>query len=77
MPVFDFRCEDCGAISEVFVRGGQAPVCEQCQSERLEKMMSAPAGHVAGGARSLPVMGGSCPPMGAPPCNPHCCRLPQ
>ncbi|SFI10116.1 FmdB family zinc ribbon protein [Planctomicrobium piriforme] len=77
MPIFDFQCQDCGAESEIFVRGGQAPVCGQCQSKRVEKLMSAPAGHVAGGTRSLPVMGSSCPPSDAPPCSPRCCRLPQ
>ncbi|WP_437187365.1 FmdB family zinc ribbon protein [Planctomicrobium sp. SH668] len=76
MPIFEYRCSECGTDSEVFVRGQETPVCSACSGTRLEKLMSAPAGHVAGGDRGLPVMG-SCPPSNAPPCMPGCCRIPQ
>lgn len=75
MPTFEFHCSDCQQEFEIFVRNQEQPVCPKCQSKKLEKLISAPAGRVAGG--TLPMLGESCPPMDAPPCNPNCCRLPQ
>ena len=42
MPVYDFRCRDCGAVSEVFVRGEQGPIssCPSCGSANLERKYS-------------------------------------
>ncbi|MCA9090794.1 MAG: zinc ribbon domain-containing protein [Planctomycetaceae bacterium] len=74
MPIFEYRCSDCGAEFEELVRAGEQPPCPRCASKKLEKLMSAPAGHVAG---TLPIMGPGCPPVDAPPCSPSCCRLPQ
>ncbi|WP_145199587.1 FmdB family zinc ribbon protein [Thalassoglobus polymorphus] len=74
MPTFEYHCQKCEQEVEVFVRGQEKPVCPSCQSQKLEKLISAPAGRVSGG--SLPVMGEACPPSDAPPCNPNCCRLP-
>jgi len=76
MPIFEYHCVECGADCELFIRGGEVPTCPACAATALEKLISAPAGHVAGGTRSLPVMG-SCPPPDAPPCRPGCCRIPQ
>ena len=75
MPIFEYICKGCGKEVEVFVRNGEAIVCPQCSSDQLEKLLSAPAGHVAEGG-SLPIMGNACPPPSAGPCSPHCCRLP-
>ncbi|MCA9046000.1 MAG: zinc ribbon domain-containing protein [Planctomycetaceae bacterium] len=74
MPIFEFHCENCHNEFEELVRPSDKPVCPRCESKKLTKLMSAPAGHVSSG---LPIAGPGCPPMGAPPCNPHCCRLPQ
>ncbi len=43
MPIYDFRCGDCGAVSELFVRGaeGQTCRCPDCGSENMEKLVSA------------------------------------
>jgi putative FmdB family regulatory protein len=41
MPIYDFRCRQCGKVSELFVRGGeQAPCCPDCGSADLEKLLS-------------------------------------
>ncbi|MBX3103327.1 MAG: zinc ribbon domain-containing protein [Bacteroidetes bacterium] len=74
MPIFEFHCSECDAEFEELVRGAEQPHCPRCSGTKLEKLMSAPAGHVAG---NLPMAGSGCPPMDAPPCHPHCCRLPQ
>lgn len=73
MPIFEYRCEQCDHDFEVLVRAGETPACPTCTSQKLEKLLSAPAAHVHG---MLP-MSSACPPSNAPPCSPTCCRLPQ
>ncbi|RLC93193.1 MAG: zinc ribbon domain-containing protein [Chloroflexi bacterium] len=43
MPVYDFRCHQCGKVSEVFLRSPQSETvcCPSCGSERTEKLISA------------------------------------
>jgi putative FmdB family regulatory protein len=43
MPIYEYRCNDCGAVSEFLVgMGSQSkPLsCKQCGSSQLEKMLS-------------------------------------
>ena len=41
MPIHDFRCLQCGKVSEVFVRGGeQTTCCPDCGSTDLERLLS-------------------------------------
>lgn len=77
MPLFEYHCEPCEATFELLVRTANETVaCPICGSNKTpEKLMSAAAGRVSS-ASSLPISAG-CPPSDAPPCNPHCCRLPQ
>jgi putative FmdB family regulatory protein len=44
MPIYDFRCQDCGRVSELLLRGeeGQTARCSGCGSENLERLVSAP-----------------------------------
>jgi putative FmdB family regulatory protein len=51
MPLFEFRCQDCGEQFEtvVFDRNRQV-TCKKCHSARVEKLISVFA--VAGGSRS-------------------------
>jgi len=74
MPLYEYRCEACGAVSEVLVRGNRPPTCEQCQSDRLKKLLSLPAAHTAGRrASNLPVC--DAPPQGG--CGMGGCGLPD
>ena len=43
MPIYDFRCRECGKVSEIFLRGahGQAARCPDCGNENLERLISA------------------------------------
>jgi len=43
MPIYDFRCQECGKVSEVFVRSinSQAVCCPDCGSGKMEKMITA------------------------------------
>lgn len=56
MPLYEYRCVDCQQESELLIRGEEKPVCPKCQSERLEKLLSAPVAHGTS-SRSLPVAG--------------------
>ena len=43
MPIYDFKCQDCGEVSEILVRGAdsQPARCTSCGSENLERLVSA------------------------------------
>lgn len=43
MPIFEFCCQACGAMSEQLVLGATKPTCELCGSEQLTKLISAAA----------------------------------
>jgi len=45
MPVYDFKCADCGMLTEVLLRGegGQGVRCPECGSEKMDKLVSAPS----------------------------------
>jgi putative FmdB family regulatory protein len=43
MPIYEYRCSNCGTISEFLVGMGsknQSLSCKQCGSPKLEKMIS-------------------------------------
>lgn len=71
MPIYDFRCRECGKVLEMFVRriGGQAVSCPECGSENLEKLIS--ASYMVSTAPSAP--GNTCCGRAerceAPPCS--------
>ena len=42
MPLFEFKCNDCGQLSELLILGhDDNPECSACGSTRLAKQMSA------------------------------------
>ena len=42
MPIFEYRCQNCGQTNEFLVLGKhEALHCRQCGSEDLKKLMSA------------------------------------
>jgi putative FmdB family regulatory protein len=41
MPIYDFKCLECGKVSEVFIRSSeQASRCPDCGTDKLEKQLS-------------------------------------
>jgi putative FmdB family regulatory protein len=71
VPIYEYRCRDCGSTSEVFLRGkdSQAGSCPGCGSPNLEKLISASYTIMAGPRPS----GGTCcgreERCDSPPCS--------
>ena len=44
MPIYEFRCKDCGEQVEILVRSGAnfSPACPNCRSTALERLLSVP-----------------------------------
>jgi len=40
MPIYEYKCEDCGKVSEFFQQGQETPVCPDCGSSRLARLIS-------------------------------------
>jgi putative FmdB family regulatory protein len=50
MPIYEYRCSNCGKTSEILVRTNKEPVhCLYCGSADLKKLISSPAGIVMKG----------------------------
>ncbi len=40
MPIFEYRCEDCGHKFEAILFGEQKAECPKCHTEHLQKQLS-------------------------------------
>lgn len=71
MPIYEYKCEGCGARFEKLVRGVElaAPCCPSCESPRTVKQLSTFAAHSGASSPSgdMPMCpsGGVCPTPGA------------
>ena len=66
MPIFEYRCQDCGAQFEKIVRSErERVVCKSCESRKVQQLLSVFA--VSGGSASAEV--GATPDSGACPCG--------
>lgn len=73
MPVYEFVCEDCGNVMEVWATleeldRGLEPECERCGSRRLTRKLSASS--LGSSLPSRPARQGGCDPGGGGGC---CC----
>jgi putative FmdB family regulatory protein len=50
MPIYEYRCQDCGEHTELVQKFSDAPVteCPHCHKQSLEKLISAAAFHLKG-----------------------------
>jgi len=51
MPIYEFKCQDCGRLTNVFIRSVGASseaTCRHCDSRRLERVVSRFAYHKSG-----------------------------
>ncbi|MCI0432845.1 MAG: zinc ribbon domain-containing protein [Gemmatimonadetes bacterium] len=42
MPIYEYRCGDCGHAFELLIRSADTPACPECGSEDLERQTSLP-----------------------------------
>lgn len=70
MPIFEFRCQACGAEFEKLVFGNDEVECPDCHQKQVEKLMSACSAKVGYKftATSNP-KGGSCTGCSATSCS--------
>jgi len=50
MPIYEYKCNDCGKINDVLVRNTQnipLVTCSACKSENMERLVSAPGAVMA------------------------------
>jgi len=40
MPIFAYRCHDCGKQFQTLVRSGETPSCEACHSTDLDQQVA-------------------------------------
>jgi putative FmdB family regulatory protein len=69
MPLYEYACQKCEHTFEELVFNREPVACPECQSPRVQRLLSVPAKPRTEVA-SLPM---SCDPK-APPCGPGCCR---
>lgn len=61
MPIYEYRCEDCGSKFEKLVRRtGDGVECPSCGKAHLARQLSTFAAHANGKPQSAPQAGG-CP----------------
>ena len=52
MPMYEFACRACGRQFEAFVTASRTPVCPDCASTELDKLVSSFATASAGGSQT-------------------------
>jgi putative FmdB family regulatory protein len=61
MPIYEYRCEKCGEVSELLVlREAETPACKGCGSEDVVKLMSAHNVSMGSSSFSAPTDCSSC-----------------
>ncbi len=63
MPIYDYRCEDCGTVYDVFHKVREVEediVCPSCHSPRHVRLISAPQFSMGKSAEQTPPCGDGC-----------------
>ena len=61
MPIYEYRCEKCGEVTEHLALGkAEKPVCKGCGSDDLVKLMSAANVGASSPSFSPPATAGGC-----------------
>lgn len=61
MPIYGYRCDDCGRMFETLVRGSETATCPSCDSQRLTQQLSVIAPPAKGGSDApMCESGGNC-----------------
>ena len=55
MPLYDFLCLECGALSEILIaNSGDKAQCQHCHSQNLRKMLSAHSSYSGKSSTTFP-----------------------
>jgi putative FmdB family regulatory protein len=58
MPIFEYHCKDCNKTSEIILLGDKdTPICGFCNSQNLEKLVSAHASASGPVKNTMPGLG--------------------
>lgn len=71
MPLYEYACEKCEHTFETLVFGDEKVECPECESTKVERLLSLPGKpKVSAGSSDLPMTCNSeGPPCGAPWCR--------
>ena len=72
MPIYEYKCKGCGERFELLQGINETPVCNNCGSKDLTRLLSTPARPVIGKS-SNPWGSGSCCGATNPCSNPKSC----
>lgn len=64
MPIYEYKCDDCGSVSEILVRNTQNPAavtCSDCQSDNVSRLVSVPGAVMTKGSSAVDVPPINCP----------------
>ena len=66
MPIFEYRCQDCGHQFEKLVSRSQQPTCPACQGAKLEQLLSVFAVRGSTATKRAAASSGPCGACGDP-----------
>ncbi len=72
MPIYAYRCRDCGQEFSTLVMSGETPECERCASVHLDQQLSLIASPNKGGEAAPAMAAGACDMMGGCGCAGAC-----
>jgi putative FmdB family regulatory protein len=78
MPIYEFRCVQCGHIQEILTSRTSEEVvmkCKECEGEELERVLSQV--NYAMGSSSAPAQKNSCPSATTRKCGENSCTTLQ
>lgn len=70
MPLYEYECQSCRHAFESLVFGDESVSCPECDSEKLERLMSVPGLAQTAVATS----GGGCGDLSLPSCGAPWCQ---
>ena len=71
MPIYEYKCQECGEVSEIFLRSadGQVARCPNCGSHNLDRLLSIPSLLKGGATASGTTCCGRTERCETPPCS--------
>lgn len=72
MPLYEYACQSCQQEFELLIRGDEKPVCPECKSKKLTRLLSVVSGHVTDGSPGsgeMPAAGCGMPQCGMGGCG--------